>query len=196
MYKNGQMSWYWKITFIHSEEVLISSLVPINELTSHLKLTWSLINTLHVRSAVSFANLCVQAESIRQENSSFQFLSIYPCYVCGISLMFIYPRKMRRKTFQNEPNVRTPRIRHTFFKFSLEKSSAPVKQQRLRYEPILVNSRSLLHRYFVCLFPRGQFLRNLIYFLSYNITTVAVKPNRWFSSSKNKHYLKENRLLI
>lgn len=121
MYKNGQMSWYWKITFIHSEEVLISSLVPINELTSHLKLTWSLINTLHVRSAVSFANLCVQAETIRQENSSFQFLSIYPCYVCGISLMFIYPRKMRRKTFQNEPNVRTHEFVTHFLNSPLKK---------------------------------------------------------------------------
>ena len=63
---------------------------------------------------------------------NFKFLTLIPVflYLFLLSAEFslcLFTQK-RCLTFENKPNVRNPRIRHTFFKFFLEKISVLVKQ--------------------------------------------------------------------
>ena len=62
----------------------------------------------------------------------FKFSTLVPIFFLSILLSAEFPlclfTQKRCLTFDNKPNVRNPRIRHTFFKFFLEKISALVKQ--------------------------------------------------------------------
>lgn len=148
MNKNGQMSWCWKITFICSEQVLISNLVPIKELNNIWN--WSRGLSMHCTFVLRLASQSYmyklrQAETRARYDPNFvvdhvpcwlifkfKFLTFIPVFLHLFLLSAEFSSclftQKRCLTFENKPNVRNPRIRHTFFKFFLEKISALVKQ--------------------------------------------------------------------